>query len=298
MAFKSGYVALVGRPNVGKSTLLNSIIGECLSIVTPKPQTTRHRITGILNSGDAQLVFLDTPGYHQSDKPLNQVMNDVVASVMDDADIICIMVEAGQSDIGIERGLFDHIGADRSIVVVNKCDRVDKSKFEGIAKTFRDDWRAKELVILSALKNEGVRTLVDAIKERLPEGPALFPDDIYTEHPVRFIAAEIIREQVFLQMQQEIPYSAAVEIDEFKDATDAKPITVIKASIVVERESQKGMVIGKGGKRIKAIGQKAREGIELLVGGKVFLELSVRVEEEWTKDHAKISKLGYKTQVE
>ncbi|MFH0798636.1 MAG: GTPase Era [Pseudomonadota bacterium] len=297
MPFKSGYIALIGRPNVGKSTLLNAIIGERLAVVTPKPQTTRHRITGILNVADAQIVFLDTPGYHRSSKPLNRAMNDIVDSVIGDADVICLMVEAGQRDTDIEKGLFDRIGPERAVVVVNKCDKINREKYDGIASGFREGWGARELVILSALKNMGVATLVEAIKERLPEGPALFPLDSYTEHPVRFLAAELIREQVFLQMQQEIPYSAAVEIEEFKDATKEKAVTMIRAAIVVEKESQKGMVIGKGARRIKEIGRKARLAIEELVGGKVFLELSVRVEKDWTKDRDKIAKLGYSKQM-
>lgn len=290
-SFKSGYVALIGRPNVGKSTLINAIVGEKLAIVTPKPQTTRHKISGIYNDPSAQIVFLDTPGFHRSQKPLNQVMNDIVSAVMDDADIVCLMIDARDSDADIERGLFDRVGADRSILVLNKCDLIGRERFDALARRFRDEWGARELAIISALKNEGVKTLIDAIKERLPEGEAFFPDDIYTEHPVRFIAGELIREQVFLQMHEEIPYSTAVQIEEFRDATEEKPITRVIASIIVEKESQKGMVIGKGGARIKAIGKNSRLEIERLVGGKVYLELNVRVEDGWTKDREKIAKL-------
>lgn len=298
MAFRSGYAAIVGRPNVGKSTLLNAILGERLAIVTPKPQTTRHRITGIYNDEDAQIVFLDTPGYHQSNKPLNQVMNEIVDRVMGDADVVCLMLDAGQSDVEIERGLFDRIGAGRTIVLLNKCDLIIPTEYAALAAKFRDEWGAKELLVISALKNQGVATLLDAIKERLPEGELFYPADIYTSHPVRFIAAELIREQVFVQMHQEIPYAAAVEVEEFKDATEEKPITRVCASIVVEKDSQKAMVIGRGGSRIKEIGRKARLAIEDLVGGKVYLELNVRVEKDWTKDRDKIARLGYRTQLE
>lgn len=294
--FKTGYVALIGRPNVGKSTLLNAILGERLAIVTPKPQTTRHRIAGILNEKDAQIVFLDTPGYHRSAKPLNQVMNEIVDSVIGDADVVCLIIEADAGDLQIEKGLFGRIGAGRCVIALNKCDRVRIDNYERLALKFRDEWGAKELVIISALKNEGVATLVEALKNRMPMGEPLFPDDIYTEHSVRFIAAEIIREQVFLQMREEIPYSTAVNIEDFKDATEEKNITVIRASIVVEKESQKGMVVGRGGMRIKEIGKRARLKIEELVGGKVFLELNVRVETDWTKDRDKIRKLGYASQ--
>lgn len=298
MAFKSGFVAIIGRPNVGKSTLLNSILGERLAAVTQKPQTTRHKISGIYNSDDAQIVFLDTPGYHRSRKPLNQVMNEIVDSVIADADVVCLMLEATERDLHMEKGLFDRIGADRCIVVANKSDLVNPAHFEELSAHFRNEWKAKEMVFISALTGEGVVALIKALKERLPEGEPFYPTDIYTSHPVRFIAAEIIREEVFLQMQQEIPYSAAVEIEDFKDPKEGDDITRIRASIVVERDTQKGMVIGKRGERIKEIGTKARRKIEDLVGGKVFLELNVRVEKDWTKDDRKIRELGYSTQLE
>lgn len=298
MAFRSGYVAIVGRPNVGKSTLMNAILGERLSIVTEKPQTTRHRIAGILTEADFQMIFLDTPGYHRSVKPLNRVMNDIVDAVTRDADVVCLLVAAGDREWEIERGLFDRIGAKRCVVVVNKSDLITRNKFDAIAAKFRDEWGAKELAIVSALKGDGVRTLIEAMRERLPEGEALYPDDIYTDRPVRFLAAELIREQVFLQMRQEIPYSAAVEIEEFKDRADGDPITRIRAAIIVEKESQKAMVIGRSGSRIKEIGKRSRLKIEDLVGGKVYLELFVRVESDWTKDRDLIRRLGYTDQMD
>ena len=284
MVFKSGYVALIGRPNSGKSTLLNALIGEQLAIVTSKAQTTRHKITGILNLDDAQIVFLDTPGYHRSRKALNHYMNEVVDSVIGDADVTCLLVEADRKDLSIERGLFDRIGVKNCIVVINKADLISADEFEGVAKRIHDEWGAKEILVLSALKGLGVEALVDALKARMPEGEAFYPDDLYTDHPVRFIASEIIREKVFKQMQQEIPYSTAVEIEEYRDATEENPVTLIKAAVVVERDAQKAMVIGKGGKRIKEIGKKARQEIEELVDGKVFLEIFVRVDKDWTKD--------------
>lgn len=298
MVFKSGYVAIVGRPNVGKSTLMNAMLGERLSIVTEKPQTTRHRIAGILTEGDFQMVFLDTPGYHRSAKPLNRQMNEIVDSVIGDADVVCLLVAANERDMDIERGLFDRIGAERCVIVVNKADLITRNEFDAVAAKFRDGWGAKELAIISALKGDGVRTLIEAMREHLPEGEALYPDDIYTDRPVRFLAAELIREQVFLQMRQEVPYAAAVEIEEFKDRTENDPITRIKAAIIVEKESQKAMVIGRGGMRIKEIGKRSRLKIEELVGGKVYLELFVKVESDWTKDRELIRRLGYTDQMD
>lgn len=296
--FKSGYAALIGRPNVGKSTLINAILGESLSIVTDKPQTTRHRITGILNRADSQIIFLDTPGYHRSDKPLNIAMNDIVDAVIDDTDVVCLIISADQDETRIERDLVERIGVHKCILVINKADLISRNEFDSLAKRYKDSWGVNEIVILSALRNLGVHTLVDAIRDRLPGGPAYFSEDLYTDHPVRFLAAELIRQQLFLQMQQELPYSAAVEMEEFKDATDENPVTRIKASIIVEKDSQKAMVIGKGGARIKEIGKKARQKIEGLVGGKVFLELFVRVEKNWTKDRNLIKKLGYTNQMD
>lgn len=291
MTFHSGYVALVGRPNAGKSTLLNALLGERVAIVTPKAQTTRHRITGIHTDESAQIVFLDTPGFHESSKPLNRLMNEIVDAVIDDADIVCLLVEADRDDREVERELFARIGPEKGIVIVNKADLVPRERFEEFAQAIHDEWGAREVVVLSALKNEGVTTLLELLAERLPEGPAFFPEEYYTDHPTRFLAAELIREELFLQMQQEIPYSTAVEIESFQEPEEEGGVTRIAATIVVEKESQKAMVIGKGGKRIKAIGTRARAKIEELVGGKVFLELFVKVLKDWTKDDSIVRRI-------
>jgi GTP-binding protein Era len=298
MTFKSGFVAIVGQPNVGKSTLLNAILGERLAAVTQKPQTTRHKILGIYNDDDAQIVFLDTPGYHRSGKPLNRVMNEIVDEVIGDADVVCLMVDASANDHGVERSLFERIGADRCLVIANKADELMRDQFDERSKLFRDAWGAREMLFISALKEEGISTLIEVLKERLPNGEPFYPTDIYTNHSVRFVAAEIIREEVFLQMHQEIPYSAAVEIEDFREPREQGEVTRIVATIIVEKASQKGMVIGKGGERIKTIGMKSREKIEKLVDGKVFLDLRVKVVKDWTKDIDSIKKLGYATQLE
>jgi len=296
--FKSGYVALIGKPNVGKSTLMNAILGEDLSIVTKKPQTTRHKIAGILNREGAQVVFLDTPGFHKSRKLLNMAMNEVVNSVIDDADVVCLLISADQKDISVEGGLVERIGLSKCILVINKSDLITKDEFDALARRYKELWNVQEIVVLSAMRGDGVDVLINSLIERLPNGPAFFPDDIFTDRPVRFLAAELIREQLFLQMQQEIPYSTAIEIEEFKDPSEGDPITRIAASIVVEKDSQKAMIIGKGGKRIKRIGTAARKRIEELAGGKVFLDLFVKVEKNWTHDNEMIRRLGYKSQLD
>jgi GTP-binding protein Era len=294
MAFRSGYVAIVGKPNVGKSTLLNAMIGERLSIVTPKAQTTRHRIAGILTRDDSQTIFLDTPGYHASPKLFNAAMNEVVGQVIDDCDIAVIMVDASERGGDLERELFQRASDKNAMLVINKGDLIPRGEFEEAAGWYRENWGVDEVFIISALKGEGVPELVQSIRERLPEGPKYFEEDIYTEHDVRFLSSELIREELFLQMHQEIPYSCAVEVEEFTDPKKEGDLTRIKAAIIVEKDSQKAMVIGKGGSRIKEIGQRAREKIEDMVGGRVYLHLFVRVEKNWTKDEDMIKRLGYR----
>jgi GTP-binding protein Era len=291
MNFKYGYVAIVGQPNVGKSTLLNALTGEKVAVVTAKPQTTRHRITGILNTQDAQVVFLDTPGFHTSSKQLNQAMLEVIGQVLTEADLICVMVEPHTDNYELDEALWEKVKGDKTIVIVNKSDTIKKDEFDAIGRKIHEEWGAKEVLILSALSGDGVKQLIDTIVEHLPEGEPLYPSDQYTEQTIRFMAAEAVREQIFLQMHQEIPYGAAVRIEEFKEPKKEGEITRIRAAIVVEKNSQKGMVIGKGGLKIKEIGSKARQKIEEIIGSKIYLELYVRVEENWTKDPQKIKEL-------
>ena len=293
MNFKCGYIALIGKPNAGKSTLLNAILEEQLSIVTAKAQTTRHRIVGILNRKDAQVIFLDTPGYHVSPKLLNTVMCKVVDNVISDADAVCLLIDVSNPDLDFNKQLFEKIGEQRCIVLLNKADKVSKEKYEQIAHKLHQDWGAKEIIVMSALRSLGTAEFLRSIIERLPAGVALYPTDIYTEHPVRFLVAELIREQVFLQMHEEIPYSSAVEIEKYSEASGNKKLPEISAAIVVERESQKGMIIGNKGVRIKEIGKLARKKIEEMLGNKIVLKLFVRVDPNWTKNHHKLKEFGY-----
>lgn len=291
MAFRCGSVAIVGQPNVGKSTLLNQIVGEQLAIVTDKPQTTRHRILGILNRPRAQVLFLDTPGFHHSKKALNRAMLDTVHEAVEGADLFCLVVEPKTIHDRLNIELSQRLDSLRTIVVINKCDLIEKEKFAGLANEIHDAWGIKEATIVSALHGLGVEGLIDILIEKLPRGEARYAADEMTEHSLRFLAAELIREELYLQMHQEIPYASTVVIDEFREATALNHVTKILATIVLDKESQKPMVIGQGGKRIKEIGTKARIKIEQLVGTKVFLELFVRVETDWTKDAQRVATL-------
>jgi GTP-binding protein Era len=290
---KSGFIAIIGQPNVGKSTLLNRFIGESLAIVTPKPQTTRQNIKGILNKKDVQAIFLDTPGFHESTKLLNKVMVEKVGEALADADVAVLMMEPKKKTDDIDRTLFNKIsGVGKKIIAINKIDTVMGKPWGEIVEKYWKEFDETPTVAISATKGANCDILLDKIIEFLPEGEPFYPVDEYTEHPVRFLAAEIIREQAMLTLHQELPYSLAVEIDEFKDAASAGGITRIRAFIIVEKDSQKAIVIGSGGSMIKKIGTLARVKIEALVGTKVFLELFAKVEPNWTRDPNIITKLG------
>ena len=291
MTFHSGYIAILGQPNVGKSTLLNKIIGEPVAIVTPKPQTTRNRIVDILSRPEAQLVFCDTPGYHSVPKAINQYMMGVIENTIQDCDLFCLLIDADAEDLRRDQELWERLHGKDSLVIVNKTDLLTPQMREQKAMELRDLLGLKELFFISAKTGDGVEELVRELETRLHEGEPFFPSDIYTELPVRFMVAEAIREQAMLLLHQEIPYGIAVEVTDFEE----KPqITVIKANIIVERMSHKSMVIGSGGQMIKKIGTRAREKAEFLMGDqKVFLELTVKVEEDWTRDAARMAQLGY-----
>lgn len=286
---KSGFVAIIGQPNVGKSTLLNRFIGEELSIVTPKPQTTRQNIKGIYNREGAQAVFLDTPGFHESDKALNKFMIERVKEAVASADVVVLMVEPRRNGPQkIDLSLFDK--EKKTIIVINKIDTVMDEPWGKLVDRYWNAFHETPTIAISAARGDGCPDLINKIIEFLPEGEAYFPVDQYTEHPVRFLAGEIVREQAMMLLRQELPYSLAVEVEDFKEG----PTTKIRASLIVEKDSQKGIVIGAKGEMIKKIGTLARAKIETLVGGKVFLELFVKVVEGWTKDPNQLQRLGYK----
>ncbi|OGQ49214.1 MAG: GTPase Era, partial [Deltaproteobacteria bacterium RIFCSPLOWO2_02_FULL_47_10] len=290
---KTGFVAIIGQPNVGKSTLLNRLIGEELSIVTSKPQTTRQNIVGIYNSDGVQAIFLDTPGFHEAKKPLNRTMIEKIGTALADADIAALVVEPKKGGPDeIDTALFSKTtGVKHVIIVINKIDTVLSEPWGNVVDKYWQAFNKTPTIAVSAVRGDGCPVLLNKIIEFLPLGEAYYPIDQYTEHPVRFLASEIIREQATALLYQELPYSIAVEIEEFKEAVGKGEIVRIGASIIVEKDSQKGIVIGKKGEMIKKIGTAARTKIEALTGTKVFLELFVKVVEGWTKDRDILKRL-------
>ncbi len=294
---KSGLVAIVGPPNAGKSTLMNKLLGQKISIVTPKPQTTRNRISGILNCEDYQIVFLDTPGLHKSRDPLNTEMVRVAMDSLMDVDIVIFLVDVSlplpekiQKEKQQEFLSYMEKIQCPAIMVLNKIDLVEREKLLPMIGSYSILYPFRALIPLSALNGEGTDNLLTEIVTILPTGPRYFPEDIPTDASERFLCGEIIREKVFLLTSQEIPYSTAVLIDSFKE--EKSRLITIHASIVLEKNSQKGIVIGKGGKKLKAIGIAARKDIETLLGEKVLLKLWVKVKKNWSQDGQFLKELG------
>lgn len=293
MSFRSGFVSIIGRPNAGKSTLLNSILGEKVSIVSSKPQTTRNVIRGIKNFTECQIVFLDTPGIHKGRGLLNEFMVREALQSIRDVDAVIYLVEAGRIS-GDDRFIIEGLRKlDCPVILgINKIDTIDKREALPLIDTFSKLFPFKEIVPISALKGDGVDILLKIVSGLLPEGPKYFPDDILTDQPERFVVAEIVREKVFRFTHEEVPYSTAVAVERFEEKKGGSLVS-ISATITVERDSQKAIVIGKKGEMLKKIGTAAREDIEKLLGARVFLELFVRVQEEWTKKPGALKEFGY-----
>ncbi len=290
---KCGYVAIIGRPNVGKSTLLNALIGQKISIITAKPQTTRHQILGIQTHDDAQIVFIDTPGLHDAEKrAMNRYMNRLATSVIDDADIVLFLIEADQWRTDDEKVL-QRLESSRAkiVLVINKIDKLaDKKLVLPLIEKYQTKFPFAHIVPISAFKKENLTTLEKVILEMLPAGPHLFPDDQVTDKNERFQIGEIIREKLIRSTSQELPYSTTVVVESMK--MEGKLVD-ISAVIWVEREGQKPIVIGKDGERLKKIGTAARQDIVKLLGRKVFLRLWVKVKSDWTDDEQALGSLGF-----
>jgi GTP-binding protein Era len=292
--FKSGFVAILGAPNVGKSTLLNRILGQKISITSRKPQTTRNRILGVLNQEDSQMVFLDTPGIHRAKQPLNIRIVDVALSVLTDVDLILMVVDASAPDPESEAILTKALNSAKTkvLLALNKIDLVKKPFLLSQIASWRDAFPFEAVVPISAKQGTQVADLTAVMKAALPCGPPHYDTDTLTDLPVRFIAAEMIREKAFRLTGQEIPYAVAVTVDRFAEKKNGALIA-IDATIHVERDSQKGILIGKKGSKLKQIGAAAREEIERMTGAKVFLKLFVRVQKNWSRDTKALRRFGY-----
>ncbi|EOH99839.1 GTPase Era [Enterococcus haemoperoxidus ATCC BAA-382] len=293
-AHKSGFVAIVGRPNVGKSTLLNRIVGQKIAIMSDKAQTTRNKIQGIYTVPEAQIVFIDTPGIHKPKHRLGDFMVETAYSALREVDATLFMISADQ-----KRGKGDDFIIERLktmtspvYLVINKIDTVHPDQLLGIIEDYSNQMEFAEVVPISATEGNNVDRLMDVLVDQMPEGPQYFPDDQVTDHPEYFIVSELVREKVLLLTRDEIPHSVAVVVDSMK--RDENDKVRIQATIIVERDSQKGIIIGKGGKMLKQIGTKARQDIEHLLDDKVYLELWVKVQKDWRDKKVHLQDFGYR----
>lgn len=295
MTFKSGYVAVVGRPNVGKSTLLNRIIGEKLSAISDKPQTTRNKIQMIYTDEKMQVIFLDTPGIQTPKNKLGNYMLNVSESSLKESDLITYIVdtseEIGRLDNYIIETLKKLNGEVPIILLINKIDELEKEKLLPLISMYSELNLFKEIIPISALKGDGIKIYMDEVYENLEEGPMYFPDDMITDMPEKFIVSEIIREKALLNLEEEVPHGVAVSIDTFKEKDK---LIEIDATIYVERDSHKGIIIGRNGSMLKKIGTSARLELEKFLGKRIVLNLWVKVEKNWREKDAKVKYFGYK----
>ncbi len=292
--FKSGFVSIIGPPNVGKSTLLNRLIGEKIAIISPKPQTTRNRILAVKTSPEYQMVFLDTPGIHQAKGKLNLAMVRTALATLSTVDLILFLLDAQSPDNQSNQTVLEALKSvdTQSLLVMNKIDLVPERSLSPVIDKFERLHQFKGSVCISALHGLGIDDLVAKIVSLLPTGPAYYPEDTLTDLPERFFCAEIIREKILNLTSEEIPYAVAVTVNSFKE-DEQKNLIRIQADIHVERPSQKGIIIGKGGSMLREIGKQARLDMEKLLGARVFLELWVRIQKKWRKDPRALKEFGY-----
>ena len=292
--FKSGYVAIVGVPNVGKSTLLNRMLGEKISITSKKAQTTRNRILGVVHRPGAQIVFIDTPGIFEAKDTLNLRIVDTALSALGDSDIILFVLDAADPDPASEYFLVKRLQKQKRpvIVALNKIDLIEKTDLLALIKKWSTEYYFDVIVPISATEGTQIEALIEAMEQFLPAGPPYFPEDALTDVSERFVAAEMIRESIFRLTGEEIPYATEVTVDSFKEEKDGGHIK-IEATIHLERDSQKGIIIGKDGSKLKRIGTESRKKIEHMLGTKVYLKLFVRVQKNWRRDTRALRKFGY-----
>lgn len=291
--FKSGFITIIGRPNVGKSTFLNRVIGQKIAIMSDKAQTTRNTIQGVLTTDDAQIVFIDTPGIHKPKHRLGDFMVKLAENTLNEVDAILFMINAEE---GFGRGdqyIIDRLESVKKPVylIINKIDRIHPDKLFQLITEYKDKFDFKEIIPISALEGNNVTHLLEVLTDQLPEGPQYYPKDQVTDHPERFIISELIREKVLHHTREEVPHSIAVVIEKIEKNPDEK--VLVQANIIVERSTQKGIIIGKQGSMLKKIGHQARRDIERLLGNKVYLELWVKVKKDWRNQERYLSEFGF-----
>ncbi len=296
MSFKSGFVSIVGRPNVGKSTLTNCLAGEKISIISNKPQTTRNTIKTIINTDSSQIIFIDTPGIHKPKTKLGEYMVSIAEDTLNEVDIVLFLVEATDAEPGSgDQFIMEQLKelSTPVFLIINKIDLIKKEQLFERIKKYTDIMEFAAVIPISALNDEGTGIVLKEIEKLLPEGPKYFPDDIITDQPEKMLAAELIREKILELIQEEVPHGTGVEVISFKER-EGRDLIDIEANIYCERESHKGILIGKEGKMLKKIGSLARVEIENLLGVKVFLQLWVKVKPDWRNSDNMLKTLGYK----
>ena len=293
--YKSGFVTVIGRPNVGKSTLLNQVIGEKISIISDKPQTTRNKILMVYSEDDFQVVFLDTPGIQMPKNKLGDYMLKISKSTLEEVDVIAFMVDESQEVGKLDKYILEELKGIKTpiILLINKIDKLQEEEIISLIKRYDEMNMFKEIIPISAINNENINRFIQVLKEMLQEGPQYFPDDMITDQPEKFIIAETIREKALINLEEEVPHGIAVGIEGIKER-EGKDMIDVFATFYCEKESHKGIVIGKKGAKLKEIGQTAREDIEKLLGSKVNLQLWVKVEKNWRERDNKVKYFGYK----
>jgi len=293
--FKSGFVAIIGRPNVGKSTFLNRVLKQKVAIMSDKAQTTRNKIQGVITDNDSQVIFIDTPGVHKPKHELGKFMTDLALGTLNEVDMVMFMAPANEKIGPGDRFIIEHLKRVKKPVflVVNKIDLIKKDELVDVIANFKKEHDFDGVIPISAISGENIETLIEVIKENLEEGPQFYPTDFITDHPERFIISELIREKVLHLTHEEIPHSVAVVIEEIQKDAGQENLINVAATIIVERKSQKGILIGKQGKMLKDIGTLARKDIVNLLGTKIYLELWVKIQKDWRNKKVHLSDFGY-----
>lgn len=292
--FKSGFITIIGRPNVGKSTFMNRVIGQKIAIMSDKAQTTRNKIQGVLTTKDAQIVFIDTPGIHKPKHRLGDFMVNVAESTLNEVDAVMFMINAKEGYGRGDQYIIDRLQkVNRPVyLIINKIDLIHPDELLPLIDQYKEKYDFEEIIPISALEGNNVNHLVDVLENQLPEGPQYYPADQVTDHPERFVISELIREKVLHLTKEEVPHSIAVVIENIEKRENEK--LLIQATIITERSTQKGILIGKQGSMLKNIGKKARQDIEALLGSKVYLELWIKVKKDWRNKQSQLHEFGFR----